>query len=38
MAAISTTTAPSGTGFSFGGVAGDTLASSVIWMIVKEAA
>ena len=39
MATISTTTAPSGTGFSFASVgASDTTASSVVWMIVKESA
>lgn len=39
MASISVTTAPSGTGFSFASTgASDTLASSVIWMIVKESA
>ena len=39
MGTISTTTAPSGSGFSFASTgASDTLASSVIWFIVKEAA
>jgi hypothetical protein len=39
MGTVSTTTAPSGTGFSFASTgASDTLASSVIWFIVKEAA
>lgn len=38
MASISTTAAPSGTGFSFASTgATDTLASSVVWFIVKEA-
>lgn len=39
MGVITTTTAPSGTGFSFASVgASDTTASSVIWLIVKESA
>lgn len=39
MGVISTTTAPSGTGFSFASTgASDTLPSSVIYLIVKEAA
>ena len=39
MASISTTTAPSGTGFSFASTgASDTTASSVVWLIVKESA
>lgn len=39
MGTITTTTAPSGTGFSFASTgASDATASSVIWMIVKEAA
>lgn len=39
MGTVSTTTAPSGSGFSFASTgASDTLASSVIWFIVKEAA
>lgn len=39
MGTISTTTAPSGTGFSFASTgASDTLASSVVYLIVKEAA
>lgn len=39
MGTISTTTAPSGTGFSFASTgASDTLASSVIYLIVKESA
>lgn len=39
MDTISTTTAPSGTGFSFASVnAADTLASSVVYLIVKESA
>ncbi len=38
MGAISTTTAPSGSGFSFASVNGsDTLAGSVVYLIVKEA-
>lgn len=36
MASISTTVAPSGTGFSFASTgATDTLASSVVWLIIK---
>jgi hypothetical protein len=39
MGTITTTTAPSGTGFSFASTgASDTLASSVIYLIVKESA
>lgn len=39
MGTISTTTAPSGTGFSFASTgASDTLANSVIYLIVKESA
>lgn len=39
MGTISTTVAPSGTGFSFASTgASDTLAGSVVWMIVKESA
>jgi len=39
MASISTTTAASGSGFSFASTgASDTLASSVIWFIIKESA
>lgn len=39
MASISTTTAPSGSGFSFASTgASDTLASSVVYLIVKESA
>lgn len=39
MASISTTTAATGTGFSFASTgASDTLASSVIWFIINEAA
>lgn len=38
MGSISTTVAPNGTGFSFASTgASDTLASSVVWMIVKAA-
>lgn len=39
MASVSTTTAPSGSGFSFASTgASDTLASSVVWHIIKESA
>lgn len=39
MGVISTTTAPAGTSFTFASVnAADTLASSVVWWIVKESA